>query len=73
MTYPVPEVWIVSGMLNQNGVPFYAGKVYAYNLKNGVPRQIAETGIASNGFFTLTYSRWDFQQGNQSIEYPTLH
>ena len=72
MTYPVPEVWTVSGMLNQNGVPFYAGKVYAYNLKNGVPRQIAETGIASNGFFTLTYSRWDFQQGNQSIEYPTL-
>ena len=36
MAYPVPEVWTVSGALNKNGIPFYQGKVYADNLKNGV-------------------------------------
>ncbi len=72
MTYPVPEVWTVSGKINKNGAPFFEANVYADNLKNGDFQQIAETGIAADGSFILTYSRWNFQEGNNSIEYPTL-
>ena len=72
MAYPVPEVWTVSGALNKNGIPFYQGKVYADNLKNGVFHQIAETGISTDGSFTLTFSRGNFQDGDAALEYPTL-
>ena len=72
MAYPVPEVWTVSGTLNKNGIPFYQGKVYADNLKNGVFHQIAETGISTDGSFTLTFSRGNFQDGDAALEYPTL-
>ena len=72
MAYPVPEVWTVSGTLNKNGVPFYQGKVYADNLKNGEFHQIAETGISADGSFTLTYSRGNFQDGDTTLEFPTL-
>ncbi|SHH74605.1 hypothetical protein SAMN05720761_12440 [Fibrobacter sp. UWCM] len=72
MAYPVPEVWTVSGTLNKNGVPFYQGKVYADNLKNGEFYQIAETGISADGSFTLTYSRGNFQDGDTTLEFPTL-
>ena len=72
MAYPIPEVWTVSGALNKNGIPFYQGKVYADNLKNGVFHQIAETGISTDGSFTLTFSRGNFQDGDAALEYPTL-
>ena len=61
MPYPVPNYWIVSGTLNKNGIPFYEGKVYADNLKNGVFQTIAETGISSDGSFTLGFSSSQFQ------------
>lgn len=72
MAYPVPEVWTVSGKIYKNGTPFFEANVYADNLKNGNFQQIAETGIAADGSFVLTFSRWNFQEGNNSIEYPTL-
>ena len=61
MPYPVPNYWIVSGTFNKNGIPFYEGKVYADNLKNGVFQTIAETGISSDGSFTLGFSSSQFQ------------
>ena len=72
MAYPVPEVWTVSGTLNKNGVPFSEGKVYADNLNNGEFEQIAESGISADGSFTLTYSRGNFQNGDESLEFPTI-
>ena len=72
MPYPVPNYWIVSGTLNKNGIPFYEGKVYADNLKNGVFQTIAETGISSDGSFTLGFSSSQFQNGDTTLEYPTL-
>lgn len=73
MAYPVPEVWTVSGTLNKNGVPFFEGKVYADNLNNnGQFEQIAESGISADGSFTLTYSRGNFQNGDESLEFPTI-
>ena len=72
MAYPVPEVWRISGSLNKSGVPFSAGKVYADNLNNGQFEQIAESGISADGSFTLTYSRENFQKGDNSLEFPTI-
>lgn len=72
MAYPVPEAWTVSGTLNKNGVPFFEGKVYADNLNNGQFEQIAESGISGDGSFTLTYSRGNFQNGDASLEFPTI-
>lgn len=72
MAYPVPTDWTVSGTLNKNDVPFSAGKVYADNLKNGQFHQIAETGISADGSFTLHYSSWQFQEGNTTLEFPTI-
>lgn len=72
MAYPVPTDWTVSGTLNKNGVPFSAGKVYADNLKDGEFQQIAESGISANGSFILTFSRANFQNGDNSLEFPTI-
>lgn len=72
MAYPVAEVWTVSGTLNKGNVAFSEGKVYAYNYKNGEFSQIAESGISADGSFTLTFSRWNFQEGDEALEYPTL-
>ena len=72
MAYPVPTDWTVSGTLNKNGVPFSEGKVYADNLNNGQFEQIAESGISADGSFTLTYSRGNFQNGDESLEFPTI-
>ncbi|WP_308602259.1 neuraminidase-like domain-containing protein [uncultured Fibrobacter sp.] len=72
MAYPVPENWTVTGSLNKNGEAFSQGKVYAYNLKDGELEQIAESGIHSDGSFSLLFSKWMFQKGDESIEYPTL-
>lgn len=72
MAYPVPTDWTVSGTLNKNGVPFSAGKVYADNLKNGEFQQIAESGISANGSFILAFSRANFQNGDNSLEFPTI-
>lgn len=72
MAYPVSTDWTVSGTLNKNGVPFSAGKVYADNLKNGQFHQIAETGISADGSFTLHYSSWQFQEGDTTLEFPTI-
>ena len=72
MAYPVPEDWTISGILNKNGVPFSEGKVYADNLKNGLFQQIAESGISADGSFELGYSNWNFQEGDSSIEFPTI-
>lgn len=72
MAYPVPEVWTISGILKKNGVPFFEGKVYADNLKNADFKQIAESGISSDGSFSLSFSRWNFQEGDESIEFPTI-
>ncbi len=72
MAYPVPTDWTVSGTLDKNGVPFSAGKVYADNLKNGQFHQIAETGISVDGSFTLHYSSWQFQEGDTTLEFPTI-
>jgi hypothetical protein len=60
MAYPVPEVWTISGILKKNGVPFFEGKGYADNLKNADFKQIAESGISSDGSFSLSFSRWNF-------------
>lgn len=72
MAYPVPTDWIISGTLNMNGVPFSEGKVYADNLNNGQFEQIAESGIFADGSFTLAYSRGNFQNGDESLEFPTI-
>lgn len=72
MAYPVPTDWIISGTLNLNGVPFSEGKVYADNLNNGQFEQIAESGISADGSFTLAYSRGNFQNGDESLEFPTI-
>lgn len=72
MAYPVSEIWTVSGSLNKSGTPFSEGKVYADNLNNGVFLQIAESGISADGSFTLTYSRGNFQNGDDSLEFPTI-
>ena len=72
MAYPVPADWTICGTLNKNGVPFSAGKVYADNLKNGEFHQIAETGISADGSFTLHYSSWQFQEGDTTLEFPTI-
>jgi hypothetical protein len=72
MAFPVAEVWTVSGTLNKGNVAFSEGKVYAYNYKNGEFSQIAESGISADGAFTLTFSRWNFQEGDETLEYPTL-
>ena len=72
MAYPVPTDWTASGTLNKNGIPFSEGKVYADNLNNGQFKQIAESGISADGTFTLTYSRGNFQNGDDSLEFPTI-
>lgn len=72
MSYPIPDCWTISGTLNISGVPFFEGKIYADNLINGEFRQIAESGISSDGSFTLVYSRANFQNGDDSLEYPTI-
>ena len=72
MAFPVAEVWTISGTLNKGNVAFSEGKVYAYNYKNGEFSQIAESGISADGAFTLTFSRWNFQEGDETLEYPTL-
>ena len=72
MAYPVAEVWTVSGNLNKGRVAFSEGKVSACNYKDGEFRQIAETGISADGSFTLTFSRWNFQDGDETLESPTL-
>ncbi len=72
MAYPAPTNWTVCGTLNKNGVPFSAGKVYADNLKNGEFQQIAESGISADGSFTLVFSRANFQDGDTTLEFPTI-
>lgn len=72
MSYPIPDCWTISGTLNISGVPFFEGKIYADNLINGEFQQIAESGISSDGSFTLVYSRANFQNGDDSLEYPTI-
>ena len=72
MAYPVPADWTICGTLNKNGVPFSAGKVYTDNLKNGEFQQIAESGISADGSFTLHYSSWQFQEGDTTLEFPTI-
>ncbi len=72
MAYPVPTDWTVCGTINRNGVPFSEGKVYADNLKNGEFHQIAESGISADGSFLLAYSRANFQDGDTTLEFPTI-
>ena len=73
MAYPVPETWNVSGILSDNGVPFTSGKVEAYNrLQNGALEWMAECGIGSDGSFSLVFSSYMFQKGDESIDHPDL-
>lgn len=72
MAYPVPENWTICGALNKSGIPFSDGKVYAYCQASSGFIKIAESGISADGTFSLTFSRWNFQQGDESLEYPAL-
>lgn len=73
MSYPVPETWNVSGILSNNGVPFYEGKIEAYHrLADGTLDWMAECGIGEDGSFSLEFSSYMFQKGKTSIGHPDL-
>jgi len=72
MAFPVPDTWTISGIILKSGVPFTQGKVYAYNLYSGTWESIAENGFGSDGSFSLTFSKWNFQKGDETIEFPTI-
>ena len=62
MAFPVPDTWTISGIILKSGVPFTQGKVYAYNLYSGTWESIAENGFGSDGSFSLTFSKSNFQR-----------
>lgn len=73
LSYPVPETWNVSGILSNNGVPFYEGKIEAYHrLADGTLDWMAECGIGEDGSFSLEFSSYMFQKGKTSIGHPDL-
>ena len=73
LSYPVPETWNVSGILSNNGVPFYEGKIEAYHrLADGTLDWMAECGIGEDGSFSLEFSSYMFQKGKTSIDHPDL-
>lgn len=73
MSLPIPEVWHVIGTaLLPNGTPFSQGVIKAFDIYGGAERQLGETGFDQNGNYTITYSKWNFQQGDVNRESPNL-
>lgn len=73
MSLPIPEVWHVIGYAYlPDGTPFHQGKIKAFDINNGVESQLGETGFSSDGSYTITYSRWNFQLGDVNRTAPNV-
>lgn len=73
MSLPIPEVWHVVGKATlPTGSPFSQGTIKAFDIYGGTERQLGETGFDQNGNYTITYSKWNFQQGDVNREAPNL-
>lgn len=73
MALPVPDTWSISGVITlPEGGFFSSGKVKAFDLYTGTEIQLGETGISSDGVYSLLFSKANFQNGNGNREYPVM-
>lgn len=73
MSYPVPDTWLVTGIMLRDGAPFSQGKLQAYHwLADGSLDWMAECGLAADGAFSLEFSSYMFQKGDTAIDHPNL-
>lgn len=73
MSYSIPDTWIVTGIMLKAGIPFYQGKMEAYNrLADGSLDWMAECGLDTDGTFSFKFSSYMFQKGDTTIDHPNL-
>lgn len=73
MALSIPDVWHINGVLTNDGQPYYqVAKIRAYDSYNGNKYYLGETGVSSNGSFTITYSRSMFQTVDSSRSAPQV-
>jgi hypothetical protein len=77
MPSAIPDVWTVYGKAFLSGnTPFSQGKIKVFDVSlegsQSGQSQLGETGFSHDGSYTITYSRWNFQQGDENKTHPVL-
>ena len=65
--------WNVRGnVYDLKNAPYTTGYVKAFDVRNGNERVLNTCQLNANGFYSIDYTKSQFQQGNSSIAYPNL-
>ncbi len=69
----INETWTVCGnVYYSNKVPFTNGFVKVFDVRNGEERELKSCQLNAVGFYSVSYTKEDFQQGDSSITGPNL-
>jgi len=73
MSLPVPEVWFLYvKVLQPDKTPFTTGRVYVYDVYDGVETQLNVNAIDNQGVASLTWNKNSFQQVDSTRQSPIL-
>ena len=69
----INENWTVCGNVYYSSkVPFTNGYVKVFDVRNGAPRDLGFCQLNAVGFYSVSYTKAQFQQGDASITSPNL-
>ena len=69
----INENWTVCGNVYYSSkVPFTNGYVKVFDVRNGAPRDLGFCQLNAVGFYSVSYTKAQFQQGDTSITSPNL-
>ena len=69
----INENWTVCGNVYYSSkVPFTNGYVKVFDIRNGAPRDLGFCQLNAVGFYSVSYTKAQFQQGDTSITSPNL-
>ena len=69
----INENWTVCGNVYYSSkVPFTNGYVKIFDVRNGAPRDLGFCQLNAVGFYSVSYTKAQFQQGDTSITSPNL-
>lgn len=69
----INENWTVCGNVYYSSrEPFTNGYVKVFDVRNGVERELKSCQLNAVGFYSISYSKDQFQQGDSSITSPNL-
>jgi hypothetical protein len=69
----VPNNWTVSGhAFLSGGTPFTHGTAKAFDASSLPSQQLGEAAFAQDGSYAISYTRFDFQQGDEGKSHPHL-